>query len=102
MLFQVRALTNAGWGSWSDALYFQPGKGVINPTGVNNDDAKKPTTTTDGGNTISGVSPIWLVLVILAVVVVVIVVALLACARRGGGKQLSDCDILDTNMYKGR
>lgn len=102
----MRALTSAGWGSWSDPIYFQPGKGVINPTSSN--DSKSGisgTKTTIESGSIVGVSPIWIILIIVAVIVVVLVVALLACARRNGsndgGKQLSDLDCLDANMYKG-
>ncbi|VDM48532.1 unnamed protein product [Toxocara canis] len=93
--FKVRALTDHGWGMWSDPLWYQPGRGQFLPS---NSAVDGGYVTHEGGFiehhwAVSG-PPLWVWILLICVLLLVIFFTLLVCSRRSKGnrKHFSDCD----------
>uniref|UniRef100_A0A9J2PLY1 receptor protein-tyrosine kinase n=1 Tax=Ascaris lumbricoides TaxID=6252 RepID=A0A9J2PLY1_ASCLU len=97
-VYEVRALTDYGWGMWSEPLWYQPGRGQFLPP---NSGADGGYVTHEGGFrehhwAVSG-PPLWVWVLLICVLLLVIVFTLLVCSRKAKGnrKHFSDCDGLD-------
>uniref|UniRef100_A0A914ZNN2 receptor protein-tyrosine kinase n=1 Tax=Parascaris univalens TaxID=6257 RepID=A0A914ZNN2_PARUN len=96
--FKVRALTAYGWGTWSEPLWYQPGRGQFLPPNSGGDGGY---VTHEGGFrehhwAVSG-PPLWVWILLICVLLLVVVFTLLVCSRKAKGnrKHFSDCDGLD-------